>query len=186
MKRTFLAIKIVPGDKMREIYHHFRDELSGEKIKWVDLDSMHITLCFLGDTREDVIESLKPEITETANGFPALKLHFRGCGIFKNIRDPRVIWIGMKPDRVLSELKTSLDNLVVRAGFTLEKRDFRPHLTIARIKWIRNTDLLGNLVDKYHDEPVQESVINEVIFYESILKPERPVYLPLLKAALKG
>jgi len=186
MKRTFIAIKIIPEDNMREIYSNFRQDLSREKIKWVDPDSMHITLCFLGDTKPDDIPSIKDEIDKAVSLFPPLKLSFHGCGIFKNIRDPRVIWFGLEKNELLKDLKKSLDETIEPFGFIPEKREFRPHLTMARIKWIRDILVLENLIDAYIDEPFHVSEICEVIYYESILKPDGPEYIPLLRATLDG
>ena len=186
MRRTFIAVKIVPGEKMKEIFNQFRKELSRERIKWVDPDSMHITLCFLGDTSEDKIRYLKDEIEKTVSFSPPLKLDFQGCGVFKNIRDPRVIWIGIEKNELLKDLKRSLDTTLEPFGFVPEKREFRPHLTMARIKWIRDISVFEDLIDAYKDEPVQVSEINKVIYYESILKPDGPEYIPLLKATLDG
>ena len=186
MKRTFIAIKILPRESMVEIFNHFREDLSREKIKWVDPESMHITLCFLGDTNEDKIPGLKDETEKAVSFFPPLKLTFHGCGIFRNFRDPRVIWFGLEKNELLKDLKKSLDNTIEPFGFIPDKREFRPHLTMARIKWIRDISVLEDLIDAYKDEPVLVSEISEVIFYESILKPDGPVYIPLLKATLEG
>ena len=186
MKRTFIAIKIVPGESMKEIYNHFREDLSREKIKWVDPDSMHITLCFLGDTNEEKIQLLRDEIEKAVSFSPPLKLDFQGCGVFKNFRDPRVIWFGLEKNELLKDLKNSLDSTIEPFGFVPDKREFRPHLTMARIKWIRDISVLEDLVNIYKDEPVQVSDIGEVIYYESILKQGGPEYIPLLNATLDG
>jgi len=186
MKRTFIAVKIIPGEKMKAIYNHFREDLSREKIKWVDIRSMHITLCFLGETRKEIIPQMKQEISETVRIFPPIVLNFHGCGVFRNIRDPKVIWIGLKRNGIFSNLKKNLDESLRPFGFVPEKREFKPHLTLARVKWIRNISTLEDLLQEYKDEQVQDSRINEVIFYESILKQEGPEYIPLLTAKLDG
>jgi 2'-5' RNA ligase len=186
MKRTFIAIKIASGESMKEIYNHFREDLSREKIKWVNPDSMHITLCFLGDTNEEKIQRLRDEIEKTVSLFPPLKLDFQGCGVFKNLRDPRVIWFGLEENELLKDLKNSLDSTIEPFGFMPDKRDFMPHLTMARIKWIRDISVLEDLINAYKDEPLQVSDIGEVIYYESILKPDGPEYIPLLNATLDG
>ncbi len=186
MKRTFIAARIHPEENMKEVYYNFREDLSREKIKWVDPESLHITLCFLGDTNEDQIQGLKDEIEKAVSFFPPLKLTFHGCGIFRNFRDPRVIWFGLEKNELLRDLKKSLDKTIEPFGFTADKREFSPHLTIARIKWIRDISVLEDIISAYKDEPVQVSEIREVIYYESILKPDGPEYIPLLNATLDG
>ncbi len=57
---------------------------------------------------------------------------------------------------------------------------------MARIKLIRDIPVLEDLINAYKDEPIQVSEIGEVIYYESILKPDGPEYIPLLRATLDG
>jgi len=185
MKRTFIAIRIHPGEKMREVLEYFRQTLSQEKIKWVDPEIMHITIAFLGDTDEKIITSVKDIIQQVSQDNPPFELVFRGAGVFKNLRDPRVIWIGTETNQVMQSLKAGLDNELSRFGFEKESREFRPHLTLGRIKWIKNISALEEAIKLYKDQEVQKELINEIIYYESILKPEGPLYLPLLSAPLK-
>ena len=186
MKRTFIAVKIIPNEKMRDILSRFRNELAKERIKWVDPGSMHITLCFMGDTREELIHPMKEEIKQAVSLFPPVKFIFKGCGIFRNIRDPRVIWIGLESDPGLAELKMHLDGILEPFGFAPEKRDFKPHLTLGRIKGLTDASILEDLVREYSNIKVQEFETDRVIFYESILQPEGPRYIPLLEAKLSG
>ena len=176
----------MPNEKMRDILSRFRNELTKERIRWVDPGSMHITLCFIGDTKEEIIHPMKEEIKQAVNLFPPVKFIFKGCGIFSNIRDPRVIWIGLESDPVLAELKRHLDEVLKPFGYTPDKRDFKPHLTLGRIKRIADRSILEDLVREYSHVQVQEYVTDRVIFYESILKPEGPRYIPLLEARLSG
>ena len=50
MKRTFIAIKTEPGEKIRDCISHSKTCLRGERIKWVSTVQLHFTLAFLGDT----------------------------------------------------------------------------------------------------------------------------------------
>ena len=185
MKRTFIAVRIHPGEKMREIISFIRQMLSQEKIKWVDPEIMHITIAFLGDTDEKIITPVKGIIQQVTQNHLPFELVFTGAGVFKNLRDPRVIWIGTETNQFMQSLKAGLDNELSRFGFEKEIREFRPHLTLGRIKWIKNVSALEEAIKPYKDQEVQRELISEIIYYESILKPEGPVYLPLLSVPLK-
>lgn len=184
MKRTFIALKIHPGEKMRMIMDYFKQALSAEKIKWVDSEIMHITIAFLGDTDEKIIPSISDKISRMSLNYSPFELIFRSTGVFKNIRDPRVIWIGTETNPVLQNMKMRIDDELSEYGFEKETREFKPHLTIGRIKWIKNTSVLEQAIQRYKDQEIQRELINELIFYESILKPEGPVYLPLFNSPL--
>ena len=162
----------------------FKQTLSREKIKWVDPENMHITVAFLGDTDENIIPSISEIIKQISLDYPPIELIFRGAGVFKNLRDPRVIWIGTETNTVLQNLKIQIDNELSGFGFKSENREFKPHLTLGRIKWIKNITPLEEAIYQYKDHEVQRALINELIFYESILKPKGPIYLPILNAPL--
>lgn len=186
MKRTFIAVKIIPEDSMLSILKHLKESLQGEKIKWVDPDILHITLFFLGDTDEKLI----PVITEKSQllfrEFSPFDLEFREVGLFRNVSDPRIIWIGTKENPTMKMLKSGIDNELSRLGFESEKREFKPHLTVGRIKWIRDKSRLMELIQLYRNQEVQCSRINKIIFYQSILKADGPEYIPLSEIPLGG
>lgn len=184
MKRTFIAIKIHPNDKMRMILDYFKQTLAEEKIKWVDPENMHITLAFLGDTNEKVIPNISEKLIRMSLDYFPFELVFRSVGVFKNMRDPRVIWIGTETNPVLQDLKMRIDNELSEYGFEKETREFRPHLTLGRIKWISKVAALETSIQKYKDQEVQREFISEIIYYESILKSEGPEYLPIIHSPL--
>jgi len=158
---------------------YFIQALSAEKIKWVNPEIMHITIAFLGDTDEKIITPISDKINRIGLDYSPFELIFRSTGVFKNIRDPRVIWIGTETSPVLQDLKMRIDEELSEFGFVKETRDFRPHLTLGRIKWIKNTLALEQAIQRYKDEEIQRELISGLIFYESVLKPEGPVYIPL-------
>ncbi len=185
MKRTFIAVKIVPEEKMLKVLEHLKESLSDGKIKWIEPDILHITLFFLGDTEEKLIPVISERVKQLSLEFTSFELEFEGIGIFKNIRDPRVIWVGTRENIAIRKLKSRIDDELIRLGFEGEKREFRPHLTIGRIKWIRNKSILEEMVKLYKNCEIQRAEINEMIYYESILRPDGPEYLPLLIAPFK-
>ena len=66
-------------------------------------------------------------------------------------------------------------------GIEIEDRPFKPHLTIGRIKHLKDKVTLKALIDKYKNLEIQNTVMNEVILYESILLQSGPVYEPLAR-----
>ena len=184
MKRTFIATKISPGHKLLNTYRYIQKELENEKIKWVDSQQFHITLFFLGDTDEEQIPYIRSNLRELLTPFSAFNIHLSGLGVFKNINKPRVLWTGIHQFERMKELKIQIDRQMEVLGFTPEKREFKPHLTLARIKWLDNKKKLENLLNQYKNENFHEVTINEIIYFESILKPQGPVYNPIEKYTL--
>jgi RNA 2',3'-cyclic 3'-phosphodiesterase len=148
-------------------------------VRWVDIHKMHITLAFLGDTSEEMIREISVMLRELCSNFGKFVFTLSSLGVFKSLNDPKVIWVGIEDSEKLTDLfkliKTGLDKLEVPT----EEREFKPHLTLGRIKWIKDKRPLQDLLKKYSDYKFQGVNVTEVIFYESILQQTGPLYIPI-------
>ena len=179
MKRLFIAVKTdLEGDLLR-MFSSLKATLGAENIKWVDPANLHLTLAFLGDTEEKRIGSLHPMLGEKCSGFGVFDFILAGAGIFKNFRDPRVIWVGIRSAEKLTMLYNLINQGLKNIGFELEERQFRPHLTLGRIKSVRDNDNLKSFLEKYKDTEFQKVEVREVILFESILLQTGPIYKAL-------
>lgn len=185
MKRTFIATKINAGEKLLNTYTKLRNELENEKIKWVDNDNFHVTLFFLGNTSEDQINEIRVQLSNIVDNYSSFLIRLHGLGVFKDFHKPRVLWAGIYEYDTMKEIKENIDKEMLKLGFNPDAREFKPHLTLARIKWIKDKQKLRKLVLDHKDQFFQEVHINEVIYYESILKPEGSEYKPIEKFILK-
>ena len=185
MRRTFIAIKIDPGNRLLQAYTKLQNELKNEKIKWVDRDNFHVTLFFLGDTDEEKIGQVKQSLAGLVPVFEAFDINLHGMGVFKNMQKPRVLWAGIHDFEPLQRIKQSVDQKMSQLGYTPDKREFRPHLTLARIKWIEDKSKLEHLLLEYEQQQWQKTRISELIYYESKLKQSGPVYTPIEKFSLE-
>ncbi|MBS3806409.1 MAG: RNA 2',3'-cyclic phosphodiesterase [Bacteroidales bacterium] len=179
MKRTFIAIPIQAGPKLRATHTNLRNELKNEKIKWVEPDHFHLTLFFLGDTREDQVEQVDRMLASLVGGYSEFDIRLEGLGVFKNIRKPRVLWAGIKDYEPMRKIKSAVDREMSSLGFEPDKREFKPHLTLARIKWIDNKEKLQHLIDAHQQEKWQSAHIDQLIYFESRLTQSGPVYTPI-------
>jgi RNA 2',3'-cyclic 3'-phosphodiesterase len=184
MKRTFFAVDVLPDIIIKDLIAEAKGFLSGEKIKWVDTDSLHLTLKFLGDTPEEVIQPIVKKLQQQLKNIQVMQLDLSSLGLFKNLHDPRVLWMGIKPNPALEKAAHILDESMLSFGFQGEGKEFRPHLTLGRIKEIKKTNRLGNLIERYRNVSFGKAKISEIIFYESLLRSEGPVYIPLSKFQL--
>lgn len=184
MKRTFLAIKTPISKQTAEFIQNIKFALKDEKIKWVEDWNLHITLFFIGDIDENIIDEISNKLTNNLGGIKSFNLICEGVGVFKNVYKPKVIWFGIRQSEDLTNLKLAVDKVISSFGFTIEERDFKPHLTIGRVKFIKNKDKIKDILEKYKEIEVQNFSINEVIFYESKLTPKGPVYEVLKKFPL--
>jgi 2'-5' RNA ligase len=179
MKRIFIAIKTEAGPELQKTLATFRSVLGAERIKWVDPVNIHLTLAFLGDTEEGRIKSLSVMLTERCRDFGKFSFQIIGTGVFKSLRDPRVIWIGVESSDKLNKLNEQIVEGLKENGSQLEERLFRPHITIGRIKSLKDAENLKMLVGRYENKVIQTVDVREVILYESILMPTGPLYKSL-------
>ena len=75
----------------------------------------------------------------------------------------------------LNQIRQPVETL----GFQSENRTFSPHLTLGRIKLIREINPLAELLVAYKDMEFQQQMVKEIILYESRLLPSGAVYSPL-------
>ena len=179
MKRLFIAIPVEFQAKTIEHINDIKDELWSEKIRWVDTGNVHLTLKFLGDTPEELIDEIDASLNEIVENFSATSLNINGLGVFPNIHRPRVIWLGLSENEILSELYAQIEKQMQVLGFEPENRPFSPHLTLGRVKFLHNIRQLDRLIAKYKNFHFQDLPVKKVILYESILRPQGPLYTAL-------
>jgi 2'-5' RNA ligase len=179
MRRIFIAVKIDTGKNLLNIISNLKTGLKDERIKWTEIDNFHITLAFLGDTEEDKIKAIVTMLKSVCKGSGVFEIVIKGAGVFKNFNDPRVIWIGIETSEKLNHLYESIKSGLKETGISLEERNFKPHLTLGRIKSIPDRDTLKTIIAGYDNLELQKQEVNEVILYESILSETGPVYKPV-------
>lgn len=176
MKRTFIAIKIPLEKHKQEIISDIQKGLKEEKIKWVDTWNMHVTLFFLGDTEINVIPDIINEISAQLKDVKSFQLKLDGLGVFKSIREPKVVWIGIEESISLKKIKERIDQSVEYFGFNKDNRTFKPHLTLGRIKFIQDKSNLKDVLDNFADQDFGTINVKQVMYYESTLTPKGPIY----------
>lgn len=179
MKRVFIGIKVATDKNFRKLVSSLKDELSDDSIKWTDPDNIHITLAFLGDTPEEKIELTDRMLRERCQDSGSFEMVLRGLGVFKNLRDAKILWAGMDQSEKLNELQASVTEGLKDAGIAIDDKPFSPHLTIGRIKHLSDKDKLKVLLLKYHSTEIQKIPVSEVTLFESILRQEGPLYKAL-------
>jgi 2'-5' RNA ligase len=184
MKRIFIAVKVEAGQALLGMISKLKTGLKSENIKWTSLDNIHITLAFLGDTREEKIDVISAMLLEKCDRFGKFELIIKGLGVFKNLDDPRIIWTGIESSEKLKLLNVFIKNGLRDAGIKIEERPFNPHLTFGRIRNLKDKAILKTSIDKYLTEEFQKVPVKEVILYESILLQTGPVYKPIGKFKL--
>ena len=185
MKRTFIAIDIPLESSIVEQIYKLKAEFVNEKMKWVDPHQFHITLQFLGNVENSEIGPINESLNKVTGNFSGLSLELAEFGVFKNLHNPRVFWIGFKACEELAVLRKAVEDEMAIFGFEKSYKPFSPHFTIARIKMLKQSHKLKEIIDLHRGKVLQVLEIKEIILYESILKPEGPEYNVIKKHSLR-
>lgn len=179
MRRIFIAIKVEPGKTFLSLISSLKTGLIHESIKWVNVENVHLTLAFLGNTEEPVINQLIVMLHQKCSGFAPFVLKMKGTGAFKNFADPKVIWTGVEQSENLSRLYNSLLSGLKDLNIDMSDKPFNPHITLGRIKHLNDKSLFRNILEQFQNTEIQTIAVNEVILFESVLLPAGPVYTPI-------
>ncbi len=177
--RTFIAVKIAPEKKLQEMFIYLKESLRDEQIKWVNENNLHLTLKFLGETSVRQTEEIKAKLELISRDFQTFPLILKGLGFFKSKRQPKVLFAQIENANQLKAIALAIDESLLELGFEPEKRKFSPHLTLARIRDLKDMGKFQRLVESYKNMRFQDDTLSEIIFYQSILKPQGAVYKPI-------
>lgn len=178
MKRIFAAIQL--SDKARrkigDYINRLRRGHRNLRVGWEKREKLHLTMKFLGDLDEERLEDLHGAVKKTATQIAPFVVDISGTGVFPNPKNPRILWLGIRnPERNLAGLNRVLETECARAGFAREKRAFKPHLTIGRLRQpYHSTDLVAEHLAS-NIEPVSFAA-GTIAVVESKLQPTGSVY----------
>ena len=185
--RSFIAVNLNPEIKEYLTSLQVNLNVPETKIKWVEKNNLHLTMKFLGDISSEQTELLKlilKEITSRYSPF-IIKLS-SNIGIFPTYRMPRIIWTGIKEGaNQLHELYNSIETMLYKEGFPRETKDFSSHITIGRVKYIKDKDNFIQILKRIEINNLSQEV-KSIDLMGSKLTPNGPIYnitakLPLLK-----
>ena len=183
--RTFIAFPI--GKGLIEKMDALQGELKKLKLdaKMVDPRKTHLTLKFLGDTPVSSLDKIHHVLKETAERHTHFSVLIDTFGAFPNFRSPRVLWVGSEEESEEAEtLVRELHEALSLLGFEKEERKFRPHLTLARLRSLKNEKRLAAFTEGY-TLPWKETLsCDTLIHYKSILTPQGALYEPIYQVTL--
>lgn len=148
-------------------------------VRLVPLDSIHLTLRFLGPARPAQLERLKTALAAAAAFCPPLAARIGGAGMFPERGAPRVLWIGLTTAPELRPLQAACERAARAAGFPPEHRPFRPHLTVGRFRGRAPRKPLPAL-------ELGETTLRSLVLFQSELRREGARHTPLATFALAG
>ncbi len=186
MIRSFIAFEI-PESIRREIARTMRQMATHwPEYRWVDTDQLHLTMNFLGDVPDEKITDVCQVLRKVVPAFDAFSFTLSGLGAFPKAKRPRVLWLGVTEGASqLSKLYYQLADDLEHLRLERDRKAFRPHVTLARIRdRQRWSDSIVEKVER--NDPLEMGVVdaNQLVLYSSHMEKAGPVYTPMDRVGL--
>jgi len=189
--RSFIAIEL-PADVRAELTS-IEEKLKVRRhpfVKWVDPESIHLTLKFLGSVSGETIPEIVGAMSLVAQPVSPFTLQIGGTGAFPNWQRPQVVWVGVGGEMGrLTTLQRELEAALSSLGFPPESRPFSPHLTLGRLRervTPEDRRRFGLWAQSVKFEASLSFEVNAVRLMKSQLTSSGPIYSQLASVELKA
>ena len=155
-------------------------DLPNLKINFVNPENLHFTLKFLGNIDQTIVKDLEKELDTIS--FNKFNVTLQGMGCLPSMSYINAIYIDtIEGTNELKELAKQIESLGVKFNFKKEKRPFKSHLTIGRVKKIGNKEELVSKITKNEKELFGNFTVNSFKLKKSELTPTGPIYTTLIE-----
>lgn len=187
MIRTFIAIELSKAIREKLDREIDRCRPAAPLVKWSKPENLHMTLRFLGDVKENDLDELFEAVEEAVADQSSFALEVRGVGAFPNWRHPRVVWAGCgEGSEEAVALAEAIEGACVALGYERERRPFRPHFTLGRVKQPADARGLDDVAAASEDRQFGYLDVDAVVVFMSSLRRIGPVYSPMARFQLGG
>ena len=184
--RLFIAIELPSNiiDGLRNVQEELKDK--SNKSSWAKPENIHLTLKFLGDTETGKIDSMVNILEGIAGRSFSFEISVKGVGTFPAAGNPRVIWVGIEENKDMLQLYNNIEEGLAALGFEKERRDFKPHLTIGRIKFLNDRAGLRRGLEKVAGLNLARFAVAGFALFKSTLTPEGAIHTKLKEYTLQA
>lgn len=156
---------------------------AGVDLKWVAPTNYHVTLKFLGWTRDEAVPALVDALDAALAGVQTFRFRTARLGAFPSLDKASVVWAGVDDPAALDDVAARVDAACAQLGWPAEKRAFHAHVTLARL---RETRAVKDLVLPLSEQMFSDSRVDGVTLFESETKSSGSVYRELHRITFKS
>jgi 2'-5' RNA ligase len=159
-----------------------RSRDAGVDLTWVAPTNYHVTLKFLGWTREEAVPAIVDGLEGQLAGVSPFRFRTARLGAFPSLNKASVVWAGVEDASALTDVAKRADAVAVALGFAAEARPFHAHVTLARLG---KTRAISDLVLPLSEQMFSDSRVDGVTLFESETKSSGSVYRELHRISFK-
>jgi 2'-5' RNA ligase len=147
------------------------------KAKFIEPENLHLTLKFLGEISDFKLNHVRETLKHLR--FGKIKAKLGKLGVFSPSY-VKILWVGLEPEEKFKELAGKINKLLGEE----EKRRFSSHVTLARVKSVKNRKMFLESLKEIKVEPV-EFLVDKIKLKKSTLTKKGPLYEDILKVNLE-
>lgn len=182
MPRCFLAVEVADP--------HVKRSLEGaqaalkracgmpDPVKWVPAHQFHFTLKFFGEIPEEAANRALAAAERAVAGTAPFAVRVAGLGCFPSPERPSVLWAGVAGGgKDLSAVAEAVEREMAAEGFARERKPFRPHLTLGRVREGARVDrTVAQALESAAGQEFGQWRVERVVLMQSELTPRGPIY----------
>lgn len=180
--RAFVAAEIEANDDLKDLLTRLRR--SGADLKVVRPELLHVTLKFLGDADEELVDEIASKMGDAVRGVAPFSVRLLGMGAFPSLSSIRVVWVGMEDPHILAEIAERLDMSLKDLGFERDQKGFKAHLTIARARSPARIGAVQAILRENAATDFGTYRFGSIQLKKSTLSPQGPTYQTVREAPL--
>ena len=143
MIRLFVALKI-PENVKEQLFNICYELVPDASLyRWETKDKIHLTLKFIGEVEENLVPPISTELDFVIN-YHSFDFTISRFGFFFRDRRPKILWTGLQTDESIIKLVEELNNRFEKFDIEPERRKFKSHLTLLRIKNKLDENFINN------------------------------------------
>lgn len=165
----FYAVKLPSTIKqqLQKLCFEYQQELPFSR--WVYEEDYHITLAFLGSATDVQLRESNQQIEEMTGSTKNFSLTMNQLGVFGQKDSPRIFWAGLADSSALADVRKKVVVACREAGFTIESRPFKPHITLAR-KWRGDSSFSMESIMNMENKLNFQFKAEQIVLYKTCLE----------------
>ncbi len=186
--RLFVALPIPEeiGHYLLKLQNTLKKRNFNFKVSWARLESLHLTMNFLGERQCGEVEQIIRAVISAACTHDKFSISAGGVGVFPAVKRARVLWAGVRGDvEGLLSLQKNLTKHLAKAGVKPERKRYSPHLTLAQIKGQAPPLEMVKVIREFQKGESQTFIVRTVNLYRSDLRSTGAVHTLLCRTDLR-
>lgn len=182
--RAFISADLDPNPLLENFSKALQN--TGAQLKAVRMDQIHMTLKFLGNTDEGLVERIEGIMKRAVTDTSPFEIGLKGTGAFPNMNYIKVVWVGLVNSDPLADISRFLNNEMVSLGFKREGRGFSPHVTIGRLKGSKGKEMIQKILSKTKTADFGSQRVDRIKLKKSVLETKGPTYTTIAEVNFPG